>query len=52
MNRTFQVTGLLWPRLVSLTLRLQLHGPIYRTDSFVSGENEGLRHCVNLKAIR
>ena len=31
-----------------LTLRLQLHGAIYRSDSFVLM----LRYCVNLKAIR
>ena len=29
-------------------LRLQLHGAIYRPDSFVLM----LRHCANLKAIR
>ena len=32
----------------SICLRLQLHGAIYRPDSFVFM----LRHCVNLKAIR
>ena len=32
----------------SICLRLQLHGAIYRPDSFVLM----LRHCVNLKAIR
>ena len=31
-----------------LTVRLQLHGAIYRPDSFVLM----LRYCVNLKAIR
>ena len=30
------------------TLRLQLHGAIYRPDSFVMM----LRYCANLKAIR
>ena len=30
------------------SLRLQLHGAIYRPDSFVSM----LRYCANLKAIR
>ena len=30
------------------SIRLQLHGAIYRPDSFVLM----LRHCVNLKAIR
>ena len=30
------------------TVRLQLHGAIYRPDSFVLM----LRYCVNLKAIR
>ena len=30
------------------TLRLQLHGAIYRPDSFVLM----LRYCANLKAIR
>ena len=34
------------PRIYQL--RLQLHGAIYRPDSFVLM----LRHCVNLKAIR
>ena len=33
---------------VSVTIRLQLHGVIYRPDSFVLMS----RHCVNLKAIR
>ena len=31
-----------------IKLRLQLHGAIYRPDSFV----KMLRYCVNLKAIR
>ena len=31
-----------------MSLRLQLHGAIYRPDSFVLM----LRYCVNLKAIR
>ena len=31
-----------------VALRLQLHGAIYRPDSFVLM----LRYCVNLKAIR
>ena len=33
---------------LSFLLRLQLHGAIYRPDSFVLM----LRYCVNLKAIR
>ena len=33
---------------VITTLRLQLHGVIYRPDSFVLM----LRYCANLKAIR
>ena len=32
----------------NLSLRLQLHGAIYRPDSFVLM----LRYCANLKAIR
>ena len=45
---------LLFFKLFSKTIRctfkfkLQLHGAIYRPDSFVLM----LRHCVNLKAIR
>ena len=31
-----------------MSLRLQLHGAIYRPDSFV----RVLRYCANLKAIR
>ena len=34
--------------ITSDTLRLQLHGAIYRPDSFVMI----LRYCANLKAIR
>ena len=34
--------------LIVLKLRLQLHGAIYRPDSFVLI----LRYCANLKAIR
>ena len=34
--------------LLGVKLRLQLHGAIYRPDSFVLM----LRYCVNLKAIR
>ena len=33
---------------INETLRLQLHGAIYRPDSFVLM----LRYCANLKAIR
>ena len=34
--------------LMEVSLRLQLHGAIYRPDSFVLM----LRYCANLKAIR
>ena len=34
--------------IVALSLRLQLHGAIYRPNSFVLM----LRYCANLKAIR
>ena len=34
--------------MVTVALRLQLHGSIYRPDSFVLM----LRYCANLKAIR
>ena len=34
--------------LMKRNLRLQLHGAIYRPDSFVLM----LRHCVNLKATK
>ena len=44
-----------WPQFQSgirersiITLRLQLHGAIYRSNSFVLM----LRYCTNLKAIR
>ena len=33
---------------MKVSVRLQLHGAIYRPDSFVSM----LRYCANLKAIR
>ena len=42
MNEHFSALSLL------LCLRLQLHGAIYRPDSFVLM----LRHCVNLKMRR
>ena len=35
-------------RVINCSLRLQLHGAIYRPDSFVLM----LRYCANLKAMR
>ena len=49
INVTPAHLNLLLERLYNiLSLRLQLHGAIYRPDSFVLM----LRYCANLKAIR
>ena len=42
------INNLIVNRQYFCCVRLQLHGAIYRPDSFVLM----LRHCVNLKAIR
>ena len=42
------VGGLQPSTIASVCLRLQLHGTIYRSDSFVLMQ----RYCTNLKAIR
>ena len=48
VKRFFVKSSLILTFLVFLRLRLQLHGAIYRPDSFVMM----LRYCANLKAIR
>ena len=47
LNRSF-VLILLIQSIAHYHVRLQLHGAIYRPDSFVLM----LRYCANLKAIR
>ena len=50
MERSFLLNNCLLSNhyLITQKLRLQLHGAIYRPDSFVLM----LRYCANLKAIR
>ena len=48
MNRLYKLSNDTWFLLYLYWLRLQLHGAIYRPDSFVLM----LRYCANLKTIR